>query len=234
MSSSVNSDPPQTSPPKNPKNVAIFKVTCDKNENEILKLGVVDLFKLYFDELFDLGCDLGFQGFANEWIDLPGKYDFHNQGGLYVAVELLPPLPPPLSDNEEKRNGHDKKEENIRVDLSDRYHLQNGRDKVDTSVPPFDVKNVVGVVGLKQLNKSCGEVKRMYIRKSWRRFGIGKMLAEAIIMRSWECGYEEIKLDSLERLVGALKLYENMGFKRIPPYCECPESDHVCMSLTKE
>jgi len=33
---------------------------------------------------------------------------------------------------------------------------------------------------------------------------------------------------------GAVKLYEGMGFQRIPPYCECPEDDHVCMNMFKK
>jgi GNAT superfamily N-acetyltransferase len=73
----------------------------------------------------------------------------------------------------------------------------------------------------------------MFIRKTHRRAGVGKKLAETIINHAWEMGYNEIKLDSLERLSAAVTLYENMGFQRITPYCECPEEDHVCMALYK-
>ena len=34
--------------------------------------------------------------------------------------------------------------------------------------------------------------------------------------------------------VGAVKLYEGLGFERIAPYCECPEADHVCMNLFRK
>ena len=66
----------------------IVAVKCQNDEPIALKQGVAELFKLYFDELLELGCDLGFQGFQNEWIDLPGKYDFDKRGGLFVAVSV--------------------------------------------------------------------------------------------------------------------------------------------------
>lgn len=95
-------------------------------------------------------------------------------------------------------------------------------------------KYVSGCIAIRPLDEKCGEVKRMYIRKSARRNGIGKIMAEKIISHGWDLGYEEIKLDSLERLTGAVKLYEGLGFNRIDPYCECPEDDHVCMNIFRK
>jgi len=71
------------------RNVSIVRVTCSFSENPVLRKGVVELFQLYFEELLEEGCDLGFQGFQSEWIELPGKYDFQSMGGLFVAVESL-------------------------------------------------------------------------------------------------------------------------------------------------
>ena len=101
-----------------------------------------------------------------------------------------------------------------------------------------DIKNlltskeqIVGCICLRPLTENCGELKRMYVRKSYRKNGVGKLLAKEVITHAWEdCQYDELKLDSLERLKGAVALYENMGFDRISPYCECPEEDHVCMN----
>ena len=135
--------------------VSIVAVHCTDDERSYLKEGVAELFKLYFDELFKLGCDLGFQGFQSEWTDLPGKYDFGQRGGLFVAVDG------------------------------------------DEMTPA----NVVGCIAIRPLTDSCGEVKRMFLRDSHRRKGIGQMLATTIIEHAWKEGYDEIKLDSLERLV---------------------------------
>lgn len=172
----------------------IRKVRCTDNEPIELKQGVADLFKLYFDELYELGCDLGFQGFQSEWTDLPGKYDFKKRGGLFVAIE------------------------------------KSGSSQSDSTIKK---ENIIGCIAIRPLDEKCGEVKRMFIRKTHRRNGVGKLLAETIINHAWEMGYNEIKLDSLERLSAAVALYENLGFQRIDPYCECPEEDHVCMALYK-
>ena len=178
---------------------SIHRVTCDSSkESPILREGVAELFKLYFEELYDLGCDLGFQGFKSEWTDLPGKYDFKKRGGLFVAIEKSA-------------------KEGSNSDVA----LQSSQ--------------IVGCIAIRPLTDRCGEVKRMYIRKAYRRNGLGKKLALAIIEHAWsdECNYDEIKLDSLERLAQAVSLYEKLGFERIPPYCECPEEDHVCMNTFK-
>ena len=194
-----------------PQNIQIHRVTCkNPTEPRVLRDGVTELFELYFHELFDLGCDLGFQGFQSEWVDLPGKYDFDNMGGLFVAVEC---------------------DQQHHQDYLDENHKNN--EKL-SSPSIISSKQVVGCIAIRPLNETCGEVKRMYIRKSHRRKGVGNMLANTIIRHAWVLGYTEIKLDSLERLTGAVKLYEQLGFQRIPPYCECPEKDHVCMNLLKQ
>lgn len=212
--------------------VALIGVLCDseKDASPIFREGIKDLFQLYFNELFDLGCDLGFQGFQSEWTDLPGKYDFAKRGGLFVAVEL-----PKTSLSNRMDTGLSKGYENERVVI-----IQPGMDLPDASSGGKlvdilkDKSQVVGCIAIRSLTETCGEVKRMYVRKSHRRFGIGKLLAKHIVDHAWnECGYEEIKLDSLERLNGAVTLYENLGFSRIEPYCECPEEDHVCMNMFK-
>ena len=86
------------------KSIVLIGVTCDteKDTSPILREGITDLFKLYFDELYELGCDLGFQGFQSEWTDLPGKYDFEKRGGIFVAVEV--PLNLKASENSTNNN----------------------------------------------------------------------------------------------------------------------------------
>ena len=266
LSSTTTSSSSSTTTTKNA--IALIGVTCNPqyDASPILREGISDLFQLYFDELYTLGCDLGFQGFQNEWIDLPGKYDFKNRGGIYVAVEL--PLPAQVEEEEV-----DKDNENIMI-IQPTYNGRNDDNSesnsttttaaTDSSMYNIDLKSlltdknqVVGCIAIRTLTPTCGELKRMYIRTSHRRLGIGKLLAKCIIDYGFssssrasasasasastdeELGrcsgmYEELKLDSLERLKGAVKLYENLGFQRIDPYCECPEDDHICMNLFKE
>ncbi len=52
-----------------------------------------------------------------------------------------------------------------------------------------------------------------------------------MVEHSARAGYLKLKLDSLERLGSALRVYEKVGFKRCTKYCECPEADHLCMEM---
>ena len=72
----------------NEPKISIIRVKCSSSESPILRQGLAELFKLYFEELLHLGCDLGFQSFQNEWVDLPGDY-FDNEPMLYDGADFL-------------------------------------------------------------------------------------------------------------------------------------------------
>ncbi len=64
----------------------------------------------------------------------------------------------------------------------------------------------------------------------------GQSLARKVMHRVLELakekGYKKMRLDSVERLDVAIKLYDSMGFKRIPAYVYNPEPDVVFMEYT--
>jgi putative acetyltransferase len=62
------------------------------------------------------------------------------------------------------------------------------------------------------------EMKRLYVRRAFRRFGLGRMLAQALIDRAVEAGYSAMLLDTLDDMEAARGLYETLGFEEIPPY----------------
>jgi len=69
--------------------------------------------------------------------------------------------------------------------------------------------------------KTC-EVKRLFLTSSSRGLGIGRALVEAVIEEAEKLGYEEMKLDTLPRMVGARKLYESVGFVECGMYYNTP------------
>lgn len=62
------------------------------------------------------------------------------------------------------------------------------------------------------------EMKRLYVRKAFRRFGLGRALAQALVDRARESGYSVMLLDTLDDMEAARGLYETLGFEEVPPY----------------
>lgn len=66
------------------------------------------------------------------------------------------------------------------------------------------------------------EMKRLYVRKPFRRFGLGRQLAEATLDAARVAGYHHLLLDTLSDMESARALYEDLGFEDIPPYYHNP------------
>lgn len=62
------------------------------------------------------------------------------------------------------------------------------------------------------------EMKRLFVRRAFRRFGLGRLLAQALIDRAVEAGYSTMLLDTLDEMEAARGLYASLGFEEIPPY----------------
>jgi ribosomal protein S18 acetylase RimI-like enzyme len=62
------------------------------------------------------------------------------------------------------------------------------------------------------------EMKRLYVRRAFRRFGLGRLLARHLMDRALEAGYSTMLLDTLDEMEAARHLYVTLGFEEIPPY----------------
>lgn len=85
---------------------------------------------------------------------------------------------------------------------------------------------VTGCCALRPLNSSdyanAAEMKRLYVRKAFRGFGLGQQLAEATLDAARRAGYACVLLDTLDDMEAARALYANLGFEEIPPYYHNP------------
>ena len=62
------------------------------------------------------------------------------------------------------------------------------------------------------------EMKRLYVRRAFRRFGLGRLITQALIDQATQAGYSAMLLDTLDDMEAARGLYEALGFEEIPPY----------------
>jgi len=62
------------------------------------------------------------------------------------------------------------------------------------------------------------EMKRLYVRRPFRRFGLGRQLAQLLIDRAREAGYSTMLLDTLDEMEAAREMYAALGFVEIEPY----------------
>lgn len=69
---------------------------------------------------------------------------------------------------------------------------------------------------------NAAEMKRLFVRKAFRGFGLGRQLAEAVLDAARQAGYASVLLDTLDDMESARALYAELGFEEIPPYYHNP------------
>lgn len=79
-------------------------------------------------------------------------------------------------------------------------------------------RNAAGCIALRPFDATTGEIKRLYVRPAFRGTGLGNRLATRALEAAHRAGYDRLVLDTLERMEPAVKLYESLGFRRIPAY----------------
>ncbi|KAK8159044.1 acetyltransferase, GNAT family [Phyllosticta citrichinensis] len=158
------------------------------------------LFRAYHEWL---NVDLTYQGFAAELASLPGKYAPARGGELFLA--LLTPADGSPSD----------------------------------AVGCIALRDISGVVadylartdgnGTVAKTRRVAEVKRLYTLPAARGLGVGSALVAATMGVARREGYDEVRLDTLPHMQGAIKLYSRGGFVVADQYYDTDQEGTIFM-----
>jgi ribosomal protein S18 acetylase RimI-like enzyme len=79
-----------------------------------------------------------------------------------------------------------------------------------------------GCVAMRPLPESdhtnACEMKRLYVKRAFRRFGLGRLLTQHLMDLATQAGHSCMLLDTLDDMEAARGLYASLGFEEIPPY----------------
>ena len=71
---------------------------------------------------------------------------------------------------------------------------------------------------LRPLDEITAEVRRMYVVRSARRKGVGRALLAHLERTAADLGFKIMRLETGNRQLPAMTLYEAYGFVRVPPF----------------
>ena len=81
-----------------------------------------------------------------------------------------------------------------------------------------------GCVALRKLDATTCEMKRMYVYPEFHGKGMGRALAQALLEQARAMKFQRMLLDTSVGQLGAIRLYQRLGFRMIDPYYELPQS----------
>jgi GNAT superfamily N-acetyltransferase len=91
----------------------------------------------------------------------------------------------------------------------------------------------IGCGAVRRCDASTAEIKRMYVEPSVRGRGIGRALVEALEREAQFLGVTTVVLETGTRLAAAIRLYESMGYARVPLFGEYLSSPDTSLCFGK-
>ncbi len=98
------------------------------------------------------------------------------------------------------------------------YLPHNRREDLQVVVLAYDGLAPVACAGLKYYDAITAEVKRVFVKPEYRRFGIGRSLLWQLENYARGNNFSTLILETGAPLVAAMKLYEKIGYQEIDRY----------------
>jgi len=88
-----------------------------------------------------------------------------------------------------------------------------------------------GCVALRRIDDTTCEMKRLFVKPTFRGKNIGKQLAMHVMEQARGIGYARMLLDTLPSMKEAIALYRSLGFAPTEPYRLNPVKGALFMEL---
>lgn len=111
------------------------------------------------------------------------------------------------------------------LDDEDLYHIMDiykGRGGFWVALTSHD--EVVGTVGIKEIDNTTAKLKRMFVLPAYRGTGIGQKLLDTAILSAKETGFLTLELNTHLNMKRAHRFYEKNGFRKT----DAGSCDAVC------
>ncbi len=82
----------------------------------------------------------------------------------------------------------------------------------------YDEHVASGCAALRPLDAATAEVRRVYVSRGARRNGLARALMGRLEDEAVALGYSALKLETGDRQLPAMRLYESLGYRRIPAF----------------
>ena len=92
-------------------------------------------------------------------------------------------------------------------------------------------REAAGTAALRPLHGNACEAKRLYVRRQYRGFGLGKALLERLVEEARVAGYREMYGDTLQSMEQALEMYYRFGFVIADAYSANPTPGGIFLRL---
>lgn len=88
-----------------------------------------------------------------------------------------------------------------------------------------------GCIGIRPESDDACEMKRLYVDDRFRGLKLGQLLVETALRHAQTLGYTTMRLDTLESMIPARRLYESFGFREIAAYIYNPLDGALFMEV---
>lgn len=111
------------------------------------------------------------------------------------------------------------------------FEAHNKVDSIKNVIVIYNNNNPVGCGGIKEYSNTEMEIKRMYVKPTYRGQGIASTILKLLENWAIELGYTTTILETMKVKETVINMYAKNGYRIIPNYGQYQQMDKsICMS----